>query len=334
MPAASIFNAYVTASAVSAAVQLGLLDDVHERGTVAVDEFGDQLDLYGPAVRSVADVLVQDNILAVVEPNPFVVGAGPAFDDIWVNKGYFLWLVRGYGDMLSRVGELSANTGRDGVSHLRSGRAIAQAGKDYGARFVDPVISDMVAELDFSVMADLGCGSANRIIELAKRHPEKRFIGVEVDPGAVDVAREAVERAHMSARIEIVHDDVRRLRERPEYADVDALLCFFLGHDFWPRENCLATLDRLRRRMPRVRNFLLSDTYRSPGRFGDRAPIFTLGFELTHAVMGQHVPTVEDWVDLFESSTWNLRQRTELGIAFSEVFHLTPRTVDLRPVDV
>jgi hypothetical protein len=42
--------------------------------------------------------------------------------------------------------------------------------------------------------------------------------------------------------------------------------------------------------------------------------------------MGQHVPTPAEWVGLFDDSVWRLRDRVSLGIAYSDLFHLVPRT--------
>jgi hypothetical protein len=185
-------------------------------------------------------------------------------------------------------------------------------------------VDRIITGIEFTVGADLGCGSAGRIIRLARRYPDKRFLGVDVDEGAVEVATAAVAAAGLTDKIAIVHDDVRNLAERPEYADVDLALSFFLGHDFWPRADCLKTLGQIRGRLPKIRNFLFSDTYRSPDPAIHDAPVFTLGFELTHALMGQHVPTAEEWLGLFEESVWDLEHRWTLDIPYSEVFQLVP----------
>ena len=325
MTAATLFNAYVSASAISAAAHLGLLDAVHEDGAIDLDDFGRRGGLDGGAVRAVSDVLARQGVLTVVSHEPTVLTAGPEFEDCWRNEGFFLWLVRGYGDMLSRVSELSSNIPRGGVAGLRNGGAIAEAGKEYGRVFVDPVVDELVDGLTFSVMADLGCGSANRLIQLAMRHPGKRFVGVELDHGALEVARGAVDSAGLSERVQIVHDDVRCLGERLAYGEVDALISFFLGHDLWPRDSCLDSLARIRSRMPKVEHFLLCDTYRSPSQVSDEIPIFTLAFELTHALMGQEIPTLDDWLELFDASAWTLRGRAKLELAYSEVFHLTTK---------
>lgn len=323
MSADTLFNAYVSTSAVSAAADLGLLHAVHDAGSVDLVQFAERGGLHEPAVRAVSGILVGQGVLSSASDDPTVVTAGPEFEDFWRNQGFFLWLVRGYGDVLSRVSEATSAIPRGEVAGLRDGGAIARAGKEYGRAFVDPVVDDLVDGLDFTVMADLGCGSANRLIRLAQRHPDKHFIGVEIDGGAQQVARAAVGAAGLSERILIVRDDARHLSDRPEYADVDAIASFFLAHDLWPRQSCLDSLERVRERMPKARHFLLCDTYRSPERLQSEAPIFTMAFEFTHDLMGHHVPTLDEWLDLFEESVWTLASRAKLQLAYSEVFHLT-----------
>jgi phenylpyruvate C(3)-methyltransferase len=54
----------------------------------------------------------------------------------------------------------------------------------------------------------------------------------------------------------------REMSYRDEFAQVDLLTCFMMGHDFRPRDNCVATLQRLRKAFPKARRFLLGDTTR------------------------------------------------------------------------
>jgi hypothetical protein len=327
MPVAALFNSSMAAFAISAADELRLFDELQENPKLDVDAFVTRRGLHGQSVRALVDVLAHAGVVEVLQTGPVVLVKGVEFDDAWRNKGYVRWLIRGYGEMLSRAADFCDPAFRgatDPMSH-RDGRTIAIAGKDYGGHFVDPVVDGIVDGLDFTVGVDLGCGSANRIIRLARRHEGKRFIGIDVDAGAVAVAREAVAAAGLADRITVVHDDVRDLADRPEYAEADLAFSFFLGHDFWPRESCLRTLAQVRRRLPNAHDFLFSDTYRSPGIDGGTPPVFTLGFEVTHALMGQHVPTRSEWLDLFEDSVWRLHDNVPLGIAYSELFHLAPR---------
>jgi hypothetical protein len=106
---------------------------------------------------------------------------------------------------------------------------------------------------------------------------------------------------------------------------VDVIFSFFIGHDLWPRADCLLTLARLRSAFPGARRFLLADTYRSDLPPADEAPIFTLAFETTHAVMGQYVPSLQEWDALFSESVWTCVGQRALDIPFSVIFDLRVR---------
>ena len=108
----------------------------------------------------------------------------------------------------------------------------------------------------------------------------------------------------------------------PEFSQVDVIFCFFMGHDLWPRANCLSTLRGIRSVFPRAKRFLLCDTYRSDLLPSDETPIFTLGFELTHAAMGQYIPGLSEWMDLFQEAGWTCVDRRDVGIPFSAIFDL------------
>lgn len=330
MPATTLFNATVTAFAINATDELGLLDELQEAAKIDLGAFIADRGLHAGSVQALAEVLMHAGIVEPLQAHPLVLTKGQQFDDVWQHKGYFRWLVRGYGGMLSTAADFCDPAFRANTEPMRhrDGRAIALSGKDYGHHFVDPAIDRVIDACEFTVGIDLGCGSANRVIRLARRHPGKRFIGVDVDSGAIAVAREAVAAAGLTDRVTIVHDDVRKLADHPEYANADLAFSFFLGHDFWPADDCVATLAHIRHRLPAVRDFLFSDTYRSPSpqdQPGATPEIFTLGFELTHALMGQHIPTPAEWLDLFDQSAWRLHHRWPLGISHSDVFHLIPR---------
>ena len=101
-----------------------------------------------------------------------------------------------------------------------------------------------------------------------------------------------------------------------------ALAIYFMGHDLWPRPNALKAFHSIRGAFPNLKRFLFSDTYRSDFPAPGHTPIFTLGFEFTHELMGQFIPSVAEWEDLFEESGWELRKTHELAIPYSCIFDL------------
>ncbi|MGH3166420.1 MAG: aminotransferase class I/II-fold pyridoxal phosphate-dependent enzyme [Trebonia sp.] len=322
MPVHDSFNGMVAAAAISAAFEMGLLDELRQSASVGVQKFAEVHDLDPLPLNGLCGVLEHARILHL---RGDTITPGPEFTDAWLNKGYFLWLVRGYGDVLRRTAELCQVNAGPAARQIRDGGWIASAGKDYGEHFVDPVLSTVLSSVGFTNVADLGCGSAGRLIELARRHPGGRLVGVEVNAGAVEVARNAVQRAGFTDRIQIVNANIAKL-EADQFPGIDLMLSFFLGHDLWPEEDCARTFRGLHAAFPDARTFLLSDTYMSPRHDGSDvpdAPIFTLGFEFTHALMRQYIPSLEEWRSFFAASAWQLAGVHDLAIPHSAIFQLS-----------
>lgn len=104
-----------------------------------------------------------------------------------------------------------------------------------------------------------------------------------------------------------------------------------MGHNFWPRYNCVATLQQLRKVFPNVRRFILGDATRTllnqnrskTTAAKDIVSIFTLGFEFSHAMMGVYTATVEEWDSVFVEGGWRCVKKHILGhLANSVIFEL------------
>jgi len=318
-----LFNATIASSAIAAAADVGLFDRLRE-GCVDLRRYCAERRLHEPSLSAIVRALAGFDIVTVAADGG-TVSRGSQFERAYADKGYFIWLVRGYGQALQHLAELcrlnaSAAPGVDGIG--RDSRYIALAGLDYGARFVDPHVRGALEREQFTVVADLGCGSGARLIDIVSARPGTRGIGVDINPETAALACERVRHAGLADRITIVCDDVRRLAARPEYLEVDLLLSFFMGHDLWPHDACLAIFSRLPQLFPSVKRFLLCDTYRTPADAG--LPIFVLGFELTHALMRQEIPSESDWQGLFDEAGWTCVGAEQVGIPSSAIFELRP----------
>jgi len=316
----TIFNSTMCATAIATIFEIGLFDALHENDTVNVKDFCDLHNVRYTPVFSLLQVLEGFDI--VNSSDPSILSKGQAFSEAYSSKGYFLWLINGYGNMWQNLPGLVKNEHDNGDLMLRNGKYIAQAGRDYGAQFVDSYFRELLAEVPFKVAADLGCGSAERLRQLANNNPDFVGIGIDINPGAIKLARQSVETANLQDRIMVVHDDISHLAHQPKFSEVEVIFCFFMGHDLWPRSNCIRTFRRIREVFPQAKRFLLSDTYRSDLPPSPKTPIFTLGFEVSHAVMDQYIPSVAEWMEVFSESGWACVNQRDIGIPFSTIFDL------------
>jgi phenylpyruvate C(3)-methyltransferase len=329
-PCAQIFNSTVVAAAISAAWELGILDELHHHSELDVAAFSRDRELHEESVKAISAALVKQEIVQSGRDRK-TIAPGPCFSEIYQTKGFFYWLTRGCGELFSTLAAKAPNGARVGSFIRRDMRAVGIATQDIGELFVDPLLRSILDRLSFTTAADLGCGSGHRLACMAATRPEFRGIGIDIAPAALAMARETVQEMGLVQRIDLVQADAAALTPRPEFADVELVTCFFMGHDFWPRENCVASLKRIRTAFPQIRHFLLGDTYRSEGQSDAQLPIFTLGFEVAHAVMGQYVPTLAEWMEAFEEAGWECVQQHHIDPPpFTVIFHVRPAVAVVR----
>jgi SAM-dependent methyltransferase len=321
---ADTFNGAVAAAALSAAWDIGILDELAVRYSIDVQDFANEHDAHLETLRAILTALSARRIVAM-DTAGTTVSRGMLFDEAFANIGFYYWLTRGCGELFTDLTQLTLNKTRAERDMQRNSSAISLACRSIAQSYFDPPLRQMLRDLSFQTIADLGCGSADRIIMLAERDPTIKAIGIDVANGALAVSKAAVAEAGLDGRVTLIQDDVLSISPRPEYEDVELVTCFLMGHDFWPRDRCVESLRRLRKVFPKARNLILGDTCRSTGVDGPDLPIFTTGFELVHAVMGKYLPTYAEWLPVIEESGWVCAEKREIEHpAFSFIFRLTP----------
>ncbi|MDX3194273.1 class I SAM-dependent methyltransferase [Streptomyces sp. MN03-5084-2B] len=319
--AADIFNSAVAATAVGAAWDLGALDELNERRVLLVDHFATENDLDPDATAAMFRALASVDI---VRRDGEKIVPGAAFDEVYLAKPLFYWLCQGSWELFANMPSLLRNENRIGDFHRRDARAVSHASRAANNEFFDPLFWKAMESVgEVGSVADLGSGSGERLIKIVERNKEARGIGVDISAATIEMSESEVAKRGLAGDISFVRADVRQLDERAEFADVELLTCFMMGHDLWPREDAITSLRMLRRVFPKARRFLLGDTVRSENVPDDRIPVFTLGFEAGHALMGTYIPTLSEWREVIDSSGWRCAAvHTNSELAGTVVFEL------------
>lgn len=323
---ARIHHSAVAASAISAAWELGALDVLLRSGVLDVDDFADRRSLDRSATLSLFRALAAVDI---VERDGSRVTPGPYFAEACRARSFFHWLSRGSAEVFRTLPEILRQPRRPGRSFGRDEAAIALACEEINAVSYDPWFWPVVDGLDFvpAAVADLGCGSGQRVLGLLRRFPQARGVGLDVAAPALTIARDRAEATGVAHRVTFQEADVTELDASTEtFAGVELLTCFMMGHDLWPRQRCIGVLSRLLSVFPDARRFILGDATRTVGVADRDLPVFALAFELAHDAMGTYIPTREDWQAVFAESGWRVRTTHDIKIAANEViFELEPR---------
>lgn len=316
-----IFNSAIAAYAISAANELGVLEELKKYNFVDINDFANNNNLDISSLTAIVNVLCSFEICRPAEiDNCFYQDS--VFEDIYNNQGFFLWLTRGYGELMQNLASITVKSNRIDNYIPQEGKYIALASRQQGKLMVDTYFETALFEVSFNCVVDLGCGSGERLIKLAKQCPQLKGIGIDISSKAVELAKSLVSEANCQDRITIFRDDMRNLQPKKEFFDVDTIFSFFSGHDMWPRENCVSILRNFRDIFPNANRFLLCDTYSSGLIPSLEIPIFTLGFETIHAVMGQHIPSLEEWMNLFPESKWRCVNQYYVEVPFCTIFDL------------
>lgn len=306
----------------SAAWELGILDEINAHDELDLAEFAAVRDLHLASVHALVRALSQEDIVVVDGDR---VTAGPGFPEFFRTKGLFRWLTGGYGAMFAQLATVCRNSARQGDFVRRDANAISVGCHDANDVLMDEAFLDIIDDLDVEMVADLGCGSGERLVSIARHKPSARCVGVDIAKDAIDLARRAVEDAGLTDRVSLIQGDVTGLLDHSDLVEADLITCFLMGHDFWPRDRCVRILRDIRVNFPNLKCFLLGDTCRDTTTHEAGVPIFTLGFEVVHAVMGQYVPTEPEWDALFEEAGWKCtRKHTYTTPPRTVVFQLEP----------
>jgi phenylpyruvate C(3)-methyltransferase len=315
---AAIYNSAVASWAIAAAWEIGALEELHRSRTLDAESFAARRGLDPVATAGMFRALAS---VGVVQRRGSLVAAAGVFDEVYRYKSFFHWLSRGSAELFRQMPSVLVRENRVGEFYRRDAAAIAYACREIDELCYAPAFWGAMERLDFELgsVVDLGCGGGGRVLDILARYPRARGIGVDIARPAVDAARANSQAAGAADRVTFVEADVLDLDEGPEFADVELITCFMMGHDLWPREDCVAALRRFRKVFPSARRLLLGDATRTAEVPDSDLPVFTLGFELGHDLMGVFLPTVADWESVFDEAGWELVRTNRIDMTVGEV---------------
>lgn len=326
-PQASLFNGYVAAHALVALAETGLLDRIVDGSPVELSSAAEELGLQGRLLDQLCRTLAAVGVLVEGPPGSFrlAASAGSLVDGI----GYFTWALRGYGRVLSGLGELVSGQQAYGAEIRRDEASVALGAAAVGRRFVRPHVERLLAGSGYSSIVDLGCGTASFLIGLCRIGPHARGLGIDVSADACRLARENVERAGLSDRVEIWLGDARELTAllangSSAPREVDLVTATFMLHDLlssW--DDPVEALRDWRTSLPPTTRFVIADTMKSesPGELAAHQ-VLTLGFELVHAAMGQSLFKRRFYDEVFGAAGFRIEWCVPLAVPNSWVYSL------------
>jgi phenylpyruvate C(3)-methyltransferase len=319
------FNGYVAAQIVFALDRLGLLEELLEHG---------QADVRAAAVRLGADQRMLSELLRAAQTCGYVVLKAdvatitPAGRNMAFMRGYFTWAVGGYADLFSNIAGLISGDRRFNSDVFRDEAMVALGSGQNDRAFMADTVDEVVGQLDFTAIADLGSGVSARLCRMVAARPGVRGVGLDISDAATRLAQDAISRAGLDGSVRALRADVlgvaKGTEEYPVLAEVDAVMSFFLLHDLLAASATRSqVMPGLREAFPKARTFILADTMLRPVEPTDATlPVFSAGYELAHALMGVPLHTKDTYEALFAQAGLRIRQALAFGTPHSWLYVL------------
>ena len=169
------------------------------------------------------------------------------------------------------------------------------------ARKLLPELPGLKERLDAGgSLLEVGCGTGRHLLQLTRAFPRARCVGVDIDPTGMKAAKEAIEKAGVADRVDLVEGEVGTAV--PE-ASVDAVVMIEVLHEIAPEIRQQVIDDCYRALRSDGWLLIVDETY--PGTLADaRQPEFLFpvqtGFE--ELTWGNVLPTCEEQETLLRSS--------------------------------
>lgn len=318
------FNGYVAAQIIFSLDRLELIAEL-EQGQVDVPRFAIQKGADERMLRELLRAAGRCGYVTMCADTASLTAAGR---EVARMRGYFTWAVGGYGRIFADTTLIVSGERHFNRDVFRDEAMVALGAGQNDRAMMSGILDDVLTKLDFAVIADLGSGIASRLCRVAGSREGTRGIGLDISEAATQLAQATIEQAELGARVQAVRADaldlVSRRRHHPVLSEVDTVMSFFLMHDLLAdpavRPQVLA---RLREAFPRAGTFLLADTMLAPAYApAGTLPVFSVGYELAHALMGVPLHTKETYEALFAQAGLRIQRVLPFGTPHSWLYVL------------
>ena len=316
-----LFNSAVLAHVIAFAEEIGVFRIVEKEGTIHLSARYPHLP---PRLLGiVSESLVAVGALKLASDDSYEAGA--TFDSCARYKGFFSWLFGASGAYLADAPVSLSGTAGDRPMPVRDGRRVGTATGDFGPRVIDPVLAALPFWPTVRHIADIGCGDGSRLIDFCNRFGAKGT-AIEVSEEAIRETRNNILAAGLSDQIEAVHCDVKSLEAHVRFADVDTIISCLMGHDLWPRDQCVTTLASIKTVFSHARRLIVCETVRSVGNIVESG-VPSFGYEYLHGVMGQYITSADDWRSVFPEAGWDIHSESLTSLpANTVIFTCIPKS--------
>lgn len=292
-----LVEAFQLAHAVATLHDLGILTTLKKSATA--DELARRHSLDAKLLRGTLEFVAARTELLRKSGERFV-----ATRDYSGGSRFLLDLYVGaYGGNAAQLGKLlsDASAASAAVNRLKHSRAFeAVDGLALGP------LPDLIRQLEFNDLLDIGCGNGALLIELASKDSSFRGWGIDFNESMCRLARARVRTAGIGKRVRVINGDCQNLKDHLPAKTTKLIgsvsACNVVNEMFADGHAAVISWLRGLRRLFPGRLLLLVDYYGRLGKGKGKADRETLLHDYAQLISGQGVPPArrKEWQSIYE----------------------------------
>lgn len=316
-----IISGFFTTRTMNALFNIGLFDELVEKGTVNIESFGMSRGLDTRILKALCESLYSLRILKREGLNYSLDSKGKLL--VETARGWFD-LIYGYEEILHFLEPLLRREKECGKDVTRRPEFVAKGSGEIESWLYFPLAIYIVNKNGFKRVLDLGCGDATFLISLCKSNDTVRGYGVDISPEATAEGHRKLGEASLRGRIHLFTEDIFELERIAEpLQGIDAATAFFVLHEFLfaGRERVVRFLRGFRKLFPGVPLIIFEAIRPAPDEMRKR-PGPAIQYFLFHDLSEQKPVSREDWKELFSQAGFSSISERYLGFARTGIYTL------------
>ncbi|HUJ20803.1 MAG TPA: methyltransferase domain-containing protein [Bryobacteraceae bacterium] len=318
----NMFEGYLATTSMHALLNIGLIDELQEKGTVDIDSFAAAHGLDINVLRPLCEAFHSIGLFRKDGASRY--SLEPKCQSVPEVMHGWLELSWGYNEIFHSLEALLKKEKTYSKDFYRRSDFVARGSGEMENWFFFPMANDIILSHGYKHVLDLGCGDGTFLRKLCKLNPEVQCYGIDIAPDAIEEGKQKVHEAGLEDRISLFAEDISKIEAASgPLQGVDAATIFFVLHEllYFGEDVLLNFLKSFRRVFPNVPLIAFEAVRPTAEQLRRRAGMAVYYF-LYHDLSQQKPVDRERWKELFRAAGFGSIQEKNLSFLRSAVYIL------------
>lgn len=316
---ANIFNHYILAQTIHALDDIGVFNKLNE-GLKSIEQLSSK-EVCNNKLSYLLYIVARYDFIKTNNDLYFLTAKGK---QLIFNLGFFNWAIGGYGKLFNSINKIVK--GEDiSWKELRNCIWVAKASDQCNQSLMKQIVFNILDEIPFRYIADIGCGNAGRLIDICHRYHSVSGLGIDIDMPSIELALNNVSCNNLSHRIQIEKANILSnfLQESAIKIKnhIDLVTCFMMLHDLLNAYDADHVFIHIKKVFPNAKYFLFADTTKEES-IDKPESIFSLGFETVHQMMDIKLFSKQHYIECFLHNGFIIKECYNLQVPNTYAFLL------------